>query len=167
MKFIADGMLGKLARWLRLAGHDVIYVRDLKTSAETEDETMIEIARTKRRVLLTSDVELYKRAKGAGVGSFLLKSNDVLSQLVEIFKTGGQRIDMNPEKSRCTVCNGLLKEAAAQEVFESVPEKVIKRHEKFWRCVDCGKVYWPGKHWKTIIEMASEYNKMVDENVVS
>ena len=29
MRFIADGMLGKLTRWLRMLGHDVTYYRAL------------------------------------------------------------------------------------------------------------------------------------------
>ncbi len=159
MKFVADGMLGKLSRWLRLAGHDVVYVGELDFANEDEDQKLIEYSKTEKRSLLTSDFELYKRAKKSGVKSFLIRGVDVISQLLEISRFMGEKIKIDFEKSRCPVCNGDLKEAGQKEVNGSVPEKVLKSHDDFWLCENCGKVYWEGKHWKTIIEMASEYEK--------
>lgn len=164
MKFITDGMLGKLTRWLRLAGHDVVYIGDLKTASETEDVALIEHARSSRRILLTSDVALYRRAKKAGTKSFLVRSSGVIPQLAEISKLGGRKVKIDLENSRCPLCNGDLKEVGREEVRGLVPENVLKSHERFWACVGCGKNYWEGKHWKTIIEMASRYNRMVSEN---
>jgi hypothetical protein len=161
MKFITDGMLGKLTRWLRLAGHDVVYLMELKTTSETEDEALIKHAKSKRRILLTSDVALYRRAKKAGAKSFLLRSSDVISQLAEISKFKGEKVKIDLENSRCPVCNGELKEADKREVEKVVPEKVLKSHKRFWVCMGCAKVYWEGRHWKTIIEMASRYDEMV------
>ena len=56
MKFVADGMLGKLSRWLRMLGHDVKY------STELNDAELELLAKTENRVLLTKDLELYKHA---------------------------------------------------------------------------------------------------------
>lgn len=160
MKFIADGMLGKLARWLRLAGHDVTYIGDLGVPASKQDDTLLEQAKLERRILLTHDMTLHRRAKHAGVGSAFVQSSDVVGQLVEVSKRCG-KINIDPENSRCPMCNGLLESASKQDVKAIVPATVLKVQKEFWRCKSCKKVYWKGKHWKTILEMASSYNRII------
>ncbi len=161
MRFIADGMLGKLARWLRLAGHDVAYIGDENLPPEKQDDSLLTRAKLEKRTLLTSDLALHRRAKKAEVRSTFIRGNDVVSQLVEISKQIGQKIEITPEYSRCPVCNGSLASASSGEIKELVPETVVKAHREFWKCTKCQKVYWQGRHWKTIIEMASNYNRMV------
>ena len=162
MKFIADGMLGKLARWLRLAGHDVIYIKELGVGIEREDAALVEKAKLEGRILLTSDVELNRRAKRAGVKSFLVSGNDVVSQLAEISKLGGQKVEIDLENSRCPVCNGPLRTAEPREVEGSVPAAVAKYHNQFWVCTVCAKAYWRGGHWKNIMALASKYEQVVN-----
>ncbi|MDI6642594.1 MAG: Mut7-C RNAse domain-containing protein [Candidatus Hodarchaeaceae archaeon] len=160
MKFIADGMLGKLARWLRLAGHDVVYIGDSKMPPEQQDDALVKRAKLERRILLTSDLALHRRALKRGARSTFIKSADVVSQLVETSRRVGQRIEIVPENSRCPMCNGSLRAASRQDVGGLVPETVLKAQREFWQCVKCKKIYWHGKHWKTIIEMASRYNQI-------
>ncbi len=162
MRFIADGMLGKLARWLRLAGHDVLYVGDLKVTPEKQDYFLLERKAAERRTLLTADLELHKRAIKSGGASVLVQGKDVVSQLVELSKRVGEKIEISPESSRCPVCNGTLAPVAKAKVEKSVPESVIKSNQNFWQCQICGKIYWQGGHWKTIIEMASQYNSRLE-----
>jgi uncharacterized protein with PIN domain len=162
MKFIADGMLGKLARWLRLAGHDVIYIGDLKVPAGEQDDTLLTISREEDRVLLTCDIELHRRARRAGVKSAFIQGSDLVDQLVQVSRSSGSRIQIRPENSRCPMCNGVLVEAARAEVGGKVPANVLKAQSEFWRCSSCGKIYWHGSHWKTIVEMAERYNRMVE-----
>jgi hypothetical protein len=161
MKFIADGMLGKLTRWLRLAGHDVIYIGDLGVSADGQDDVLISRAKSEKRVLLTCDVELHRRARRTGSKSIFIRSNDVVGQLVEVSKRYGRKIQIRPENSRCPMCNGAIERAYKKEIEGKVPESVFDAHREFWRCSSCDKIYWQGKHWKTILDMASKYNRMV------
>ena len=161
MRFLADGMLGRLARWLRLAGYDVTYVADLRTSANEQDSTLLDLAKVERRILLTCDQALHRRAKRAGVRSTLIESSDLIEQLAQVSKRLDEKIRIEPENSRCPVCNGLLGLASPEKVRKKVPATVVRSHERFWSCENCGKVYWKGKHWKTIIEMASRYSRMV------
>ncbi|HID60536.1 MAG TPA: hypothetical protein EYP46_01590 [Hadesarchaea archaeon] len=160
MKFVADGMLGKLARWLRLAGHDVIYIDNLRASAVDQDEILLNLAKLEKRELLTCDLLLYRRARKSGIRTTFIRTSDVVSQLAEISKKSGHKIEINPENSRCPTCNGLLKPVGKEKIVEFVPRTVLKTRREFWRCSKCGKIYWYGKHWKTIIEIASRYNKL-------
>jgi len=161
MKFIADGMLGKLTRWLRLAGHDVIYIGDLGVPADEQDDVLISHVEGEKRVLLTCDVDLHRRARRAGSKSVFIKSNDVVGQLVEVSKRCGRKIQIRPENSRCPMCNGAIELAAKKEIEGKIPRAVFDAHREFWQCSNCGKIYWQGKHWKTILGMASKYNRMV------
>jgi len=161
MNFIADAMLGKLARWLRLAGHDVTYIGDLQVPAGEQDDTLLSRARREKRVLLTGDIGLHRRARRAGIKGAFIQTNDVVEQLVEVSRRSGRRIRIQPENSRCPMCNGLLKEAGKQEIEGKVPATVLKVYDEFWKCRSCGKTYWRGGHWKTILEMASRYDRGV------
>ena len=161
MKFIADGMLGKLARWLRLAGHDVVYIGDLNVPASEQDDTLLSLSKSGKRVLLTRDIALHCRARRAGIKSTLIEGSAVVEQLVEVSKRCGSKIRIQPESSRCPMCNGLLELAGKEEIRGKIPATVLRAQSEFWRCVKCGKLYWHGKHWKTILEMASRYNRMV------
>ncbi|MCK7525684.1 MAG: Mut7-C RNAse domain-containing protein [Ignavibacteriales bacterium] len=55
MTFVADCMLGRLAKWLRILGFDVLYF------SKAEDPDLVAIARREGRVLLTRDTGLIER----------------------------------------------------------------------------------------------------------
>ncbi|MEK6978205.1 MAG: DUF5615 family PIN-like protein, partial [Candidatus Hydrothermarchaeota archaeon] len=62
MKLITDSMLGRLARWLRISGYDVVYV------AGMEDDEILEMASAEGgRVLVSRDEDLCRKAAKAGV----------------------------------------------------------------------------------------------------
>lgn len=72
MRFIADVMLGRLARWLRLMGYDVLY-------GDFEDDDII--ASAKGRTVLTRDRGLARKADGTGVTVILMRSTDIKDQM--------------------------------------------------------------------------------------
>ena len=78
MKFIADGMLGKLTRWLRILGYDVKY------SNKLDDAKLIVASKKERRVLLTRDLELYKQAIAKGIDAFYLEGETGEEKLAEL-----------------------------------------------------------------------------------
>lgn len=161
MKFLADGMLGKLTRWLRLAGHDVIYLGKLTLPPEKQDEDLLQAAKSGERILLTSDVQLHKRAIKAGLKSVLIRGTDVASQLAEISRRLGVKMEIVPENSRCPLCNGKLDPVERSSIEKLVPENVLKTSNLFWRCTECQKIYWRGRHWEKIIETVKQYRKAV------
>ena len=79
MRFVADAMLGRLAKWLRFLGYDVLYLPDI------HDAELIRIAREQDRCLLTRDTRLARRK---GIPHCLLVfSNDPPGQLRELKKS--------------------------------------------------------------------------------
>lgn len=80
MKFLADGMLGKLTRWLRMMGHDVLY------NVRFSDNELLELAKMECRVLLTRDLELYKRAIARGLDAFYVEGETEAERLAEVAK---------------------------------------------------------------------------------
>jgi len=148
-KFVADSMLGKLARWLRMSGYDVAYSKDL------EDEALMDIA-AEGRVLLTSDRELYRQAVRRGLEAELIESSDFLERLGQVRERRNLTIRDSPAYSRCPVCNGELEATEKVEVRGSVPGGVFEANEEFWRCRECKKVYWRGSHWEKIKEVVKD-----------
>lgn len=138
-RFLADEMLGTLARWLRIMGYDTEYARDLL------DGEVLRLAAEEDRIVLTRDKQLAQRARGRGL---LIESEvleEQLEQVADAFGLGGA--DLMP---RCTVCNGELRTVRAEDVVGRVPERVLERQDEFYVCPRCGQIYWKGTHWDNI-----------------
>lgn len=144
MKFIADAMLGRTARWLRLSGYDVIY------DTELNESMALRISREEGRTILTRDKDLYEKAKRNNTKALLLKNNDFTERIREIQKQLGVIIQDNPKLARCPECNGEIETIQKIEVGPEVPPKVTEHTDQFWRCTQCKKIYWQGGHWKNI-----------------
>ncbi len=95
MKFLADAMLGTLARWLRMMGHDVVY------SVKLGDNELLQIAKTEGRVLLTRDFELYKRAISRGLESFFVEGKTESDRLAEVAGRFGLALEIDMDKAYC------------------------------------------------------------------
>lgn len=144
MKFLADGMLGKLARWLRMLGHDVLY------SVQFTDRELLDLAKAEGRVLLTKDFELYKRAIARGLDSFYVQGTTESTRLAEVSKRYGLALEVDMDKSHCPVCNTPLTTASKDQLKGKLEENTYRYYDKFWQCLNCGQVYWQGAHWKQI-----------------
>ena len=142
--FIADGMLGKLTRWLRMLGHDVDYYRS------ADDNKLVLLAESEKRVLLTRDLELYQRAVSRGLEAVFFDTTDWVEMLVVLAKQFGLRMDVGLSFSRCPKCNGVLEVVSKEAVIDKIPEATSVHYDDFWSCVNCGQVYWQGAHWKRI-----------------
>jgi uncharacterized protein len=137
MQFIADAMLGRLARWLRFLGFDVLYFPDIS------DSELVRIAREQDRRILTRDTRLVQR-KGLS-HPLLIIANDPLEQLMEVF--GSVMMKPLAPLSRCVTCNSPLTPVNDKsEIADTVPEFVFLQHNDFLRCIECGKIYWKGTH---------------------
>ena len=144
MKFLADGMLGKLTRWLRMLGHDVKY------SSELEDCQLSIIAKEERRVLLTKDLGLYQRVAAKGIEALFVTGMSKEEKLAEIAKRFGISMVIDMKKSRCPKCNTKLQAISREKIADLVRKSTLTHLSDFWRCSGCGQIYWQGAHWGRI-----------------
>ncbi|MGB9959163.1 MAG: Mut7-C RNAse domain-containing protein [Candidatus Bathyarchaeales archaeon] len=153
MKFIADGMLGKLTRWLRMLGHNVKY------SNKLDDPQLIAIAKKEKRVLLTRDLELYQQAAAKGVQAFYIEGQAEAEQLAKLAQKFGINLDIDMATSRCPKCNTQVKPLPKEKVADKVEKTTFSYYNEFWECPKCGQIYWQGAHWTRIrktLETAKE-----------
>ncbi len=137
-RFVADAMLGRLARWLRLLGWDVLYDPSL------DDRELARLAAREDRVLLSRDRGLLaRRIVRRGL---LVRDDDVGLQLAQVLGELGLRPDPARAWTRCSVCNTLTEEVPKQSVEGRVPAYTFATHDRFRRCPGCGRVYWAGTH---------------------
>jgi uncharacterized protein with PIN domain len=36
----------------------------------------------------------------------------------------------------------------------------FERYDQFWQCIQCGKIYWIGKHYRSMREIIAEINHL-------
>ena len=144
MKFITDGMLGKLTRWLRMLGQNVEYSRSL------DDKQLIEVAKKQSRVLLTRDLRLYQQAVTHGVSAFLVEGATEAEKLANLAKRFDLMLEVDVTVSRCPKCNTQIKLVSKDKVVKKIPQKTSLYYNEFWMCPNCEQIYWQGAHWKRI-----------------
>lgn len=155
--FLADAMLGSIARKLRFLGFDTLYI------AHAQDNEILKMGIEQDRVILTGDKELFKRIVKVGAPGVLVGGRpNELEDLVDILtKNDIKSIDMNGIGSRCSVCNSILEKRTSDQVknknndgnnycddAQVVPDRVLASHNQFFQCISCGKVYWEGNHFQ-------------------
>ncbi len=157
MKFLADSMLGKLARWLRMLGQDVIY------NTQLDDAALLEMAKKEDRTLLTKDLELYKRAVARGVDAFYVVGESESERLAELAQRYSLTLVVDMEKSYCPVCDTRLIATPKKELLGELEKNTLTYYEKFWKCPNCGQAYWQGAHWKQITKTLNEVQSKLEE----
>jgi uncharacterized protein len=158
VKFLADGMLGKLARWLRMLGQDVSYTTELG------DSDLLEVAKKENRVLLTKDLELYQRAIARGIDAFYIEGKTESDRLEELAQRYDLALEIDMEKSHCPVCNTKLKATPKEQLSDELEKNTLTYYEKFWKCPNCGQVYWQGAHWKQINNTLNEAQAKLEKS---
>jgi uncharacterized protein with PIN domain len=137
---MADNMLGTLAKWLRVAGADCAYADGM------EDDELLQVAASGRFVL-TRDKLLAQRCGPMGL---YVGSDQLDEQLLLVVRAFPGLLEGEP-LSRCLVCNVPVEETGPDQVTDRVPEGVLERHDRFWSCPDCDRVYWMGTHWEDML----------------
>jgi uncharacterized protein with PIN domain len=157
VKFLANGMLGKLTRWLRMIGHDVEY------SSKLDDAELAATAKKEQRVLLTRDLELYQRATAKGIEAFYVEGETEAARLAELAKRFGIVLAVDLALSRCPKCNGKLRVAPKETLAGKVEKNTFAHYSDFWECPLCGQVYWQGAHWDRICATLKDAEEKMKE----
>lgn len=142
LKFAADRMLGRLAKWLRVIGQDVVYGQHLSGYG------LIRAARAEDRLILTRD----RRLKQKQPPPFLfIDSDNHRDQLRQVITACG----LKPAQSiftRCIECNTALEPRSKESVEPIVPPYVFSSQEKFSWCPKCRRIYWPATHHQKMLD---------------
>lgn len=145
MRFAADCMLGTLAKWLRILGHDVAYFRRI------EDDALVALAARERRTILTRDRRLVRRRQ-ARDRSMLIRSQDLEEQIVQVLRERHLAIASCRPLGRCLRCNARNERVPRSAVRDRVPPYVYRTQTRFTRCARCDRVYWRATHVSRMLE---------------
>lgn len=156
-RLLCDSSLGRLTRWMRVIGIDcesrVGWGADKRLEAlqkpggALSTEEMIDWAASSHRILLTRDSKVL--IKG-GCPILFVEANDTPAQFVDVCDTLAIRVSPNDLMSRCARCchHGYdelsPKEAEEMDADKVIPKKILTKMTRFWRCPQCGKLYWEG-----------------------
>jgi uncharacterized protein with PIN domain len=142
-RFLADRMVGRLAKWLRILGYDTAYLPQLSPQGVLRE------ARRQGRVILTRDTRLLRRKDAPPL---LFIRDDLfraqLKQVIEAFR-------LDPAGTlftRCAECNQRLEVIRKEDVRDLVPPYVWQTQDEFRRCPDCRRVYWGATHKERVLE---------------
>ncbi len=145
-------MLGSLAKWLRIFGHDTFY-----PSSETTDDELLRIAEEEHRLIISRDKELIARGKKKSLPVLAIQTTDLNEQLTQVLHHIG--FDSAFHLTRCIVCNTPLLSVEKKTVKPRVPPKVFETRDAFWYCSVCDKYYWKGTHYESMIKKINGFEK--------
>ncbi|MFI1162477.1 Mut7-C RNAse domain-containing protein [Streptomyces sp. NPDC020801] len=136
LRFLLDVHLGTLARRLRLLGVDTAY-----ESTDIGDPALAARSAAEKRVMLSRDRGLLRRRElWAGAYVYSTRPEDQLHDVLDRFHP-----ELRPW-TRCTACNGLLRDATKAEVADRLEHGTHRTYDVFAQCRDCGRAYWKGAH---------------------
>ncbi|MFQ3574749.1 MAG: DUF5615 family PIN-like protein [Thermodesulfovibrionales bacterium] len=144
MMFIADVMLGRLAKWLRIIGYDVIY------SNRLTDREIIDIAINDNRHILTRDKGICSRHVVRDMCLYI-KSSLFIDQVAEVVKFYHLDVFQNPF-SRCIRCNHILH--SSEDTNNKTRSETI--------CPNCNRVYWRGSHVEEMTKLLKKISSLIN-----
>ena len=78
-----------------------------------------------------------------------------MREIVERLDLAGQAEPLR----RCLECNGLIESVDRETVWDSLEPLTRRYYEQFYRCPDCGKIYWEGSH---VTHMSGAIRRLVE-----
>lgn len=138
IKFIADVHLGKLVKYLRLCGLDTFFSRSM------DDNQIIDLSLSEKRIILTRDRLLLKNKKVTH--GYWIRSKDAQEQLMEVFRRFSLQKSVSPF-TRCLECNGMLERIEKEKITDRLQPRTRKYYNEFRICPACDHIYWEGSHF--------------------
>jgi uncharacterized protein len=145
--FVADTMLGKLARYLRIMGYDTLY------QSKYSDQKLAELVKEGRIFLSRNNAIIRNYSHALFISHDLVKD-----QLRELDNTRSLTRDLSDWFTRCLECNSPLSKAELDSAKQNVPDFIFfTYHEKIFFCPTCHRYYWPGTHRERMIERLKDW----------
>jgi uncharacterized protein with PIN domain len=138
-RFLVDGMLVRLGKYLRCAGYDTTWDVALPSRLAAQR------AELEQRIFVTRNsrigVEFSPPPQSVSV-----ESEDPVAQFSAVARI--RALDLREQLfTRCIRCNVALESVAIRDdIRERVPPAVFERHQRFWTCASCTTVFWHGSH---------------------
>jgi len=148
MKFIADRMLGKLVKELRMLGYDTVYFRG------KDFHQFIHLVRQEDRIILTRDTKLGARRPQDRI--LTIMENDPSCQLKEVIQKVCLSLDEEILYTRCLLCNELIEAISLDQAEGKVPDFIFHQQKNFFRCPQCNRIYWQGSHLSNMKKRVKE-----------
>jgi len=147
MLFVADKMLGKLARYLRIIGYDTFY------QSSYPDQRLSELVKEGRILLTRNHATARQYSNSIFVDCDLVKDQlNVVDNAITLTR------DRRDWFSRCLVCNSPLSKTEGEAARQNVPDFVFfKYHERILFCPTCKRFYWPGTHRQRMLERLKDW----------
>ncbi len=143
-KFVLDVHLGKLVKYLRMAGFDCLYDPSLN------DSEIIHISTLQKRIILTRDKGILKNSKVTH-GMFV-RATMPTEQFREVISRLQLERFIKPF-TRCTACNEPIEQIEKNEIIHQLLPLTRKHYSDFYRCSGCKKIYWEGSHFKRMKQL--------------
>ena len=141
--FAAEKTLGRLTKWLRLLGFDTRYEPELagKKFIETLEKDRILLTRTRRI-----------QNQFASRRLIFVESDHLAQQLNQIFRELNLKASQTRPFSRCLQCNAPIVVVEKASILGRVPDYIFEIHDRFQKCPECDRIYWPGSHTRRSLE---------------
>ncbi len=137
--FLAESTLGRLTKWLRLAGFDTA-----ADPAIPDARRLLWRSREEHRIVLTRTRRVFETIGSRR--SIFISCDDVEDQLREVMRALKIRLGDLHTLTLCSRCNHRLEKAVKDDLPGRVPDHIWHHHETFLRCPRCGRIYWAGSH---------------------
>lgn len=149
-KFVADAMLGSLARKLRIFGFDTTYFKD------GPDSELERIAEKESRIIVTSDRSLASHANLKGIVALPVSGRSDAARIRSLLgEARSASLVLSPGGPRCAVCNSALETMSKEAAKRLLPATVVGRHRLYFWCASCKKAYWRGRHWSRLSRLSA------------
>jgi len=142
-RFAAEKTLGRLTKWLRLLGFDTLY------EFELSGKEFIEILENDR-ILLTRTRRIQKQFASRKL--IFVESDHLAQQLKQVFRELDIKAAQTRPFSRCLQCNASIVIVEKASVWGRVPDYIFETHDRFQKCPECDRIYWPGSHTRRSLE---------------
>ena len=136
-RFLADRMLGRLVKWLRILGHDTAYLPQLSPQG------LIREGRQQGRIILTRDNRVLRQKDAPQI---IFIHHDLFRDQLKQVITACHLDPFAQLFTRCGECNEPLAAVEKGEVRDQVPEYVWQTQSEFHRCLGCHRLYWGATH---------------------